>query len=280
MKGIAIILLVLQVMFSDNVFAQDNKQQDWMEKYKITTIEAMIMKNDDVQDSFMITKEYFNVRGYRTKIEVFGFDGPKCYYEYYYAGDTLKTHRNTYSEGGFVSVSKHRYDENNLLISTIDYDANGKETNTYKVREYNKKKQLKKVYITINGKRWMRQSLNYRSNGNLRSVYNRYAGRPKTVVRYHINGAKIRPENINLIEETYDKTTGLDRKSITRIIKQEETTIAGGGQTKFKIGDEITSETYTEERGLVMQEIQYINGSLSAIKKYLYQSNTYEMMKH
>ncbi|MBK8628591.1 MAG: hypothetical protein IPN86_24520 [Saprospiraceae bacterium] len=116
-------------------------------------VEEYVTETLDGQDSFLLTKEYFNKKGRTTLKEIYNRDGLTCSSSYFYKDDTVRTERITVCNGKFLSKTKIWYDRKNRAAKTIDYDQNGKKTGTYSKTRYNDKLKTKEVKIQFdNGK--------------------------------------------------------------------------------------------------------------------------------
>src|SRR5690606_557016 len=104
MKKLTTLVLSLIALYS--VSAQDKYDPEIIMNNSVREIEGYVF-GKSLSDSFLITKEYFNVKGRRTKIEIYDSTGlMRSEYIYLYKDDTLRTERITKFQGVLNSTTK------------------------------------------------------------------------------------------------------------------------------------------------------------------------------
>src|SRR5690606_27619554 len=119
-----------------------------------------------LSDSFLITKEYFNVKGRRTKIEIYDSTGlMRSEYIYLYKDDTLRTERITKFQGVLNSTTKISYDKKGREIKSVDYDKNGNKNGTYSKSKYTDSNQIKETKLYFKNRLSLHKRENYDPKG-------------------------------------------------------------------------------------------------------------------
>jgi hypothetical protein len=225
-------------------------------------VEEYVTVTIDGQDSFLLTKEYFNQKGRTTLKEIYNRNGLSCSYVYFYKDDTVRTERITVCYGKFLSKTKIWYDRKNREVKAIDYDENGKKTGTYSKIKYNDKLNTQEVLIQFH-------------NGNRKETKYQFGKDNEFVASFEKkNGVWVeKPRydtgNLKSEEENY-RGTKLKRISTTYKIKESTTTISVKGKQKLEKGDILKTDTYIMENGLNDFQVQYLNGVFNAKKRFLY----------
>jgi len=242
---------------------QDEQSHTLIETNHISKIEAFIFlspENKPGIDSNLITTEYFNALGYRTKIEIHDSTGIVNSYEYIYQNDTIRLERNTYFKGILKSKTKLFYTNNGDEIKSIDYDPAGLETGTFSKTLYNKHYQIKQQRFYIANKLFLRKK-----------YINRADGKPERIREYFTGKSK--QKYITDQMESRTETTYPNGKMmvVRKIIFRHPATILGlSGKLLFNEGDEWERRILCKESGLLDEEEQNKNGIFLARKKYKY----------
>ena len=262
MKNLIHILVLLIAALSIN--AQQKNDPIILQRNNVIEIEGYVFDSETALDSMLITKEYFNAKGHREKIEIYNSTGITSEYIYNYKEDTLLTERITKFRNELHSVTKIRYDDKLREIETIDYDFEGKKMGTFSKVKYNDRKKTKETKIYIGNK------LNIHTM-DLMDGKN-FIKRLWTVR----NGKKIInsecEQNKHVIEEEVINFNGsqLTMKKRTNQYCNEQTILGLKGRLKISEGEILTDETYLNQNGLIEYEKQYLNDKLICIKKYKY----------
>src|SRR5690242_810847 len=107
--GINLFLTLISIVTTQVISAQDEQSHSLIRINHISKIEAYLFHSPEKEtnnDSVLISKEYFNERGYRTKIEIYDSTGLANSYEYVYKNDSIRLVRLTY----FKSVLRSKTD--------------------------------------------------------------------------------------------------------------------------------------------------------------------------
>jgi hypothetical protein len=156
-----LILSFLLLIDTSVVIAQEEFKVDLIEKNRIQSIDAYLFSSEAMNDSFLITRELFNIKGRTTRKEILSKTGLRCAYDYYYKDDTLKTERITTCNGKFSSRTLIFYDKKMRGKKVEDFDENGKRTGTYCINKYNDRKKTKEQKVYFNGKLSIWQTIQY-----------------------------------------------------------------------------------------------------------------------
>lgn len=242
--------------------AQQEFKVDLIEKNRIQTIDAYLFSSEAMNDSFLITRELFNIKGRTTRKEIHSKTSLRCAYDYYYKDDTLRTERITTCNGKFSSRTLLYYDKKMREKKAEDFDENGKRTGTYSINKYNDRKKTKEQKVYFNGKLSIWQTIQYDDQNKIvSSVYH-----PKS------KWTPGKEKNVSTTETTENYNgTAYKLVKIISIIKKEETILGVAGSLKLKPEDELISETLFHPNGLTFTNTQYLNGELVGIKKYNYE---------
>lgn len=256
------VLFLLMIVVS--VCGQDKHDPALIERNKVKEIVGYIFEGENTMDSFLITREYFNTKGKRTKIMIFDSSGVKNEYHYHYKNDTLRTERITKFRGKFQSITKILYDDKNREEKTTDYDEHGNRTGTYSKTKYHDCKGIKETKIYISGKLAIHTKAQYDKNNQL--IRNSVKENGKWIhedIKVIIQDTSLKKNlNFESSEVTVMKTTRLITK-ITEILGHKGTLI-------LFPEDVLTTETYKYSNGLTKLEKLYINEKLVSILKYYY----------
>lgn len=256
---ITIILMHLSLF----IFAQESIKVDLAMQNNLKIIEEYVTETLDGQDSFLLTKEYFNKKGRTTLKEIYNRDGLTCSYSYFYKDDTVRTKRITVCRDKLLSKTKIWYDRKNREVKAIDYDGNGRKTGTFSKIKYNDKLKTKEVYIRFD-------------NGKIIEIKTQFADNMDAASNYEKkNGVwvEMATRNDTLVLRTEDENfngSKLNRISTTSRITESKTIISVKGAQKFEKGDIVKTETYIMQNGLKAYQTQYLNEEFNARKRFVY----------
>ncbi|MEP6792756.1 MAG: hypothetical protein ABJB16_00400 [Saprospiraceae bacterium] len=256
---------ILYVLILNRLIAQDEQPAIVVSRNNVSKIEAYIFRtpeNEPGIDSSLITVEYFNKSGYRTKIEIYDSLGVRTAYEYLYRDDSIRYERRTYFQGKLNSTTKISYYKNGMEDQCIDYDALGFKTGTYSKTNYNKQGEIKDYTVCYNGKYKIKRKNIYDKTGKVIRVIRRSPG--QKVQKYD-------PwKGLSITEETNPNGENvIIRKSKSY---HRETVLGLSGALKFEKGDEWERKYFYFRNGLISREEQYKNGIFLGRKKYKYSS--------
>lgn len=256
---------VFYILILNRLIAQDEQPALIVSRNNVSKIEAYIFRtpeNEPGIDSSLITVEYFNKSGFRTKIEIYDSLGVRTAYEYLYRDDSIRYERRTYFSGKLNSITKIYYNKVGMVDQCIDYDTLGFKTGTYSKTNYNKQGEIKDYTICYDVKHKFKWKNIYNKDGKVISVVK------------HSTGKKI---------QKYDPWQGLSKSEETKpngekmIIRKSksyhrETVLGLSGALKFEKGDEWERKYFYFGNGLINREEQYKNGIFLGRKKYKYSS--------
>jgi hypothetical protein len=245
------------------IFAQESIKVDLAMQNNLKIIEEYVNETIDGQDSFLLTKEYFNQKGRTTLKEIYNREGLTCAYSYFYKDDTVRTERITVCHGKFISKTKIWYDRKNREVKAIDYDKNGKKTGTYSKTKYNDKLKTKEVMIQLSYGKIIEIKTQFGNNMDMSSSYEKKNG----------VWVDMASRNDTLIFRSEDENfngSQLKRISTTSKVKESNTTISVKGKQKLEKGDILKTETYIMQNGLKSYQIQYLNEGFNAKKRFVY----------
>lgn len=259
-----IILFPVCIFFSCNSYGQDRHNPASFEKNKIRIIEGYIFLNENVTDSFLITKEYFNTKGRRIKIEIYDSLGLKSEYLYNYANDTLKLSRITKFRGKIHSIMRMDYDDNNREIKAVDWTSTGVKSGTYSITKYNDRKRTKEVKIYIYKRLVIHTKEYYHSDGSTKSIFKKIKGKwiEQSIPGFYSDC------KIEVIENF--RNTGLKLEKTTEVFPEKKIILGLNGRLEIKANDMLVGEKYTNDQGLIVMEKQFLNGQFISLKKYKY----------
>jgi hypothetical protein len=261
MKNLTIILLISIVAFSLN--AQQNYNPEVLERNNIKQIEGYIFEGNSETDSFLLTNEYFNSRGRRTKIEIHDSLGLRSEYIYFYKNDTLRTERITKFDGRFSSRTKIFYDKKFREVKAIDFDIKNKKTGTYSKIKYKDSNLTEEHKIYFSNKLAIHSIRQYDENKSLKLYLVKKKGRWEN----QLNAKRLIKTEI----ENY-QNTGLKLKRTEELVDRNKTILGIKGKLILKLGDVLITEEFLNKKGLIEYEKQYLNGNLIATKKYKFRS--------
>ncbi len=255
--------LNMAVIISIN--AQDKYDPEMIVFNGVKEIEAYIFEEEGRADSFLITKEYFNKKGRRTKIAVYDSVGIRSEYIYKYKDDTLRTERITKIDGEFLNRTEIHYDKKNREVKAIDYDINDRKTGTYSKTKYNDRKSTKETKIYFSNRLSIHSREKYDEDHKVIEYSIKKNG--KWVQQLDKEGKN---PNCKITEAEDYQNSGL--KLIKEELYVEKSKIILGLKGKIKLSpkDVLTTEKYLNENGLIVYERQFLNGEFIALKKYRY----------
>jgi len=257
-------LLIFSLFISVSI-AQDECSPQIIVNNNIKEIKAYIFE-DNVADSFLITKEYFNTKGYRTKIEIFDPIGiVRSAYSYKYKSDTLRVERITEFGGTVASRTKIYYDKKNREIKAIDFDAEGRKTGTYSKTKYNDRKLTKETKIYFSGK--LRVHTKDRFNKSKKLIQSSSKVKGEWVQLLDDNG---QAKNCTVTEFLNYEESNLKLIKSTLNVKEQQTILGLNGKLELVPNDILLTEKYYNTRELLEYEKQFLNNALVAVKKYKY----------
>ena len=262
MKNLINILVLLMAALAIN--AQQKIDPNMLQRNNIIEIEGYVFDSETAMDSMLITKEYFNAKGHRVKIEIYNSTGTTSEYIYNYKDDTLLTERITKFRNELHSVTKIRYDDKLREIETIDYDFEGKKMGTYSKVKYNDRKKTKETKIYIENTLYIHTMDLMDGNKFKKRLWTERNGKKIIKSECEQNKHVIEEEIINF------KGSQLTMKKRTNQICKDQTILGLKGRLKISSGDILTDETYLNQNGLIEYEKQYLNDKLIGIKKYKY----------
>jgi hypothetical protein len=241
---------------------QDKHDHFLISKNKIKAIETYSVSLQDSSKSILNTKEIFNNKGRRTSVKIFNKNGSTSEYKYYYIADTIKDKRVTIFNDTIHSTTKLNFDEKGRLAKTTDYDSNNKENGTYEIINYKRNERTVERKFYFNNELHIHTKENYSKSGELLKQYKR------------IDKRWVKSEKPNTKEDTIENYngTGLTLKRIVHSIKSDCTILGILEPIKLIKNDQLTTERYINEKGLIEFEIQRLNSKLIAKKKYKYAS--------
>lgn len=263
MRNLATVLICVLGAFL--LSAQDKYDPETIEENNIKEIRSYLFDQESSIDSSLITREYFNSKGRRTKIEIHDSLGIRMEYIYIYQDDTLRVERITKAKGVFKSKTKIQYDNKNRETKAVDYDIEGKKTGTYSKTKYNDRKRTEENKIYFSSKLAVHTKKKYDKN--------------RKLIEYAIN------ENGKWIQKLNDegsltnyKTTevedyqnlGLKLVKEVLVMEKDKSILGLQGRLNLVENDVLKTEKYVSENGLIKYEKQYLNNQLLAIKKYKY----------
>ena len=262
-KVIQLLTLIIFIHLCFWISAQEDIKIDLAKRNQIKIAEAYVKDSLGSNDSFLITKEYFNKMGRTTLMEIYGRDGLRCSYSYFYKDDTIRIERITVCYGKFISKTKIWYDRKNREIKAIDYDENGKKTGIFSKVKYNDKRRTKVVTIHFGNGSTKELKYQYDKNMNIVASFEKKNG-------VWIDKSSSIDKGISNYEEKNYKGTHLTRTSTTIENKEAKTLIALKGKLKLEIGDKLKTETYRMDNGLISYQYQYLNDQFDGMKRYIY----------
>lgn len=252
-------------IFALSIHAQDKYDPIVIECNNIREIEGYIVE-EGLMDSFLITKEYFNSKGRRTKIEIYDSLGIKSEYLYKYKNDTIRIERITKLHGLFHSKTKIYLDKKNREVKAVDFDEDGKKTGTYSKTKYNDRKRTKETKIYFTKKLSVHTKEKFDSEGSIVQYAIKKNGKWKDQLT---NGS-----NPNRSEEEFEnyENTGFKLERVTNTYTEKNSILGLNGTLKLLPNDILTTERYINSSGLIEMVKQYLNGNLINTKKYKYVS--------
>jgi hypothetical protein len=262
MKTILFLTLVL-IFVAQAINAQDEQPHSLIHTKLISKIEAFIFlspENKTSIDSQLITTEYFNGLGYRTKIEIFDSTGLLNSYEYLYKDDSIRIERLTYFKNVLHSKTKIYYNKKGQEIEADDYSATGNKTGTRSKSKYNANDQLKELKFWFDGKLSIKEKYTYGPDGWPVEVFQTL---PQKSIRKYTK------------DQSWSNLDYIDQKGIKMKIKKTtfdvpKTILGLAGAVGLKGGDELETRRFYKDNGLLDAEEQYKNGIFLARKKYKY----------
>lgn len=263
MRNLTIIFLSILITLS--LHAQEKYDPETLERLHIKEIQGYIFEGNSKTDSFLITKEYFNQKGRRTKIEIHDSLGIRNEYSYKYKNDTLRIERITKSKGAFSSRTKISYDKKNREIKAVDYDINNKKTGTYSKTRYNDRKLIEETKIYFSKKLSVHTKKKFDKNHVLKAYLIKKNG--KWINQMSEEGAF--PNSSKTEIEDY-KSTGVKLIRVEQKIDEQKTILGIMGRLTLTSGDIVITENYINKNGLTDYQKQYLNGKLIATKKNNY----------
>jgi len=256
-KIIIIFFALHCLIYTISIKAQDLLSPVIIQQNNISSIEGYIFKNENSLDSFLITKEYFNTKGYQTKIVIYDSSGIKGTYVYNYKDDTLRTERITIFHDSIHSITRLYYDHKYREVAAIDFDKDGKKKGTFYKIDYNERRKTKQIRFYLSDKLIHHTKTKYNDTG--------------TVIEFakKINGKWIykKPPFVEL--ETF-VVDGLKAERRTSVIISNETILGLSGKLKLTVGDTLINEKFINSKNLILYEKQFLNNNLICIKKYIY----------
>lgn len=258
---------IICILFALPNYAQDKYDPAIIAGNNIKKIEGYIFKDETATDSFLITKEYFNSKGRRTKIEVYDSIGISAEYIYKYQNDTLRIARVTRIGGKYHSTTMLSYDRKFRETKAVDYDRNGRKSGNRSKTKYNDRKRTSETKLFISKKLAVHTKKQFDSTGKL--IQYKIKENGKWVDKYE-NG--LNPNTLMQEFENYNgKGVKLEQK---KQFYDKNTMVLGlNGTLKVAARDTLVTERYVFANGLLAYEIQYLNEKLIAIKKYKYELN-------
>lgn len=253
-------------MSAFSVNAQEKYDPTVIQRNNVKEIEGFILEEGDSLNTYLITKEYFNIRGYRTKIEVYDSIEIKSEYIYNYKDDTLKTERITKFGNKIHSITKLHYDDKLREVKAVDFDSNGNKTGTFSKTKYNDRKRIKENKIYFSNKLAIHTKEQFDKNGSVNKYWTKRNG--KWILESMNNG------NSDVIVEKIENVFGTELKmtSQTETITKDCTILGLNGKLKLSKEDILRDEKYIKSNGLIEYEKQYLNNKLLSIKRYKYVS--------
>ena len=239
-----------------------------------------------LKDSFLMVKRYFNQEGY--PIKTFVCDNPErdtAIYEYHYKSDSILSRQMSYAVKTYESTSTAYFDYNDSqkLIKTETKTPNGI-IETGSDLKYNKSGQLIEKDIHYLGEIILKETYEYDSRDRLVNITTKRKGKKKKLMPehhkiYYKDGLKT-----HIYE--YRKKSGEGKRRLVQKLEYDENRrliqsssnaykglriIGIGGKQKADPGMRILRKMTYHENGLLKTEKEYIDGALSAYKKYYYQ---------
>lgn len=270
------ILVLISVLYFSlyTLSAQDGQPPSLIKGNGIKKIEAYFFQGNATQDSTLITVEDYNTAGWRTKIEIYDSLGLANHYEYDYLFDSIKTERRTFFRNEFDSVTKIENDQFGNELSAIDYNADGEESGWKSINKYNDQGQLIESSIYDNSKLVICEESKYHSNGEIMETAVTKLGRLVARYVYDENGkVKQRQDSKNyyskVVFENY-KSTGRRMDQIDSRSAYKKITIGVGGVLDLARFDNLRTQIFYLDNGLIDYEVQYVNGKLIGKQKNKY----------
>jgi len=260
--GIILFITLVSIFITHALDAQDEQPHNLLHINHISKIEGFIFLSPEKTsiDSHLITAEYFNALGYRTKIEIFDSTGLLNSYEYLYKDDSVRIERLTYFNNSFHSKSKLYYNNKGKEIKAVDYSSTGHKNGTRSKSKYNANDQLKEFKIWFDGKLSIKEKYTYGPDGWPVEVFQILP--QKSTKKYDKDQSW---SKLGLIDQE-----GRQMK-IKKLTFDVPTTILGlSGRLKLETGDELETRRFYKENGLLDEEDQNKNGMFLARKKYKY----------
>ena len=259
--------LIMTLLAPFILLAQVQEDQKALETNSIHERHAYIFQQKNSQDSFLITKEYFNPKGRCVKFEVYKEEELNMEYNYGYQDDTLRTNRITKSCGIIIGKTKLFYDHKYREIKAVTYDKNNKRTGTHSKIKYNDKKRTKENKIYFSGRLSVHTKWKYNQNGTVKSY--KIWKRGRWVNQIDKNG-KHRFNSVTEIENYQGTGLKLIKKKLTT---QDNKIVLGiKGPVDLNLDDVLITEKFVDGEGLVQYEKQFLNEDLMGVKKYYYYS--------
>jgi hypothetical protein len=247
-----------------SVCGQDKHDPALIERNKVKEIVGYIFEGENTMDSFLITREYFNTKGKRTKIMIFDSSGVKNEYHYHYKYDTLRTERITKFRGKFHSITKILYDDKNREVNATDYDENGNKTGTYSKTKYHDRIGIKETKSYISGKLAIHTKAQYDKNNQL--IRNSVKEKGKWIQEE----IKVIIQDTSLEKNRDFESSGVTVLKTTRLINKKTKILGHKSALTLFPEDVLTTEIYKYSNGLTKLEKLYINEKLVSVLKYYY----------
>jgi len=268
------ITLFFLIIFTNSLYAQDQQAFNLIKLNNIKSIESIISTADQRYDSTLISDEYYNRQGRRTKIQLYQSSAVTSSYEYLFEHDTINIERRTYEKGKLVSVTKIYYDKWGNPITNLEFDGNNKAKGISSELKYNKQRQLIETEVYIESQLVSHRKYKYYENGQKKEVQIlKPKGRAETI-KFDINGSQLKPDRarIMMTEEHFENHNGANTKMSKKTLTYGQNTITIGlaGPLELKQNDVLVTEKYYKTNGLLDYEHQYLNGKFITEKKYRY----------
>ncbi len=273
MKNIILILFIVTVG-SNFLLSQDGQSSTLLRNNNVKNVETYFFVKKETQDSILITREDYNIEGRRSKIEIYDTLGLTDHYEYDYLFDTIKIERRIYFRNILSSITKLENDEYGNELRATDYGVNGDKLGMASEKIYNDQQQLLETLVYNGDIIFFHEKREYHENGNLMEVRVLKPNKLQRTSVYKENGELKYNQNSKFywnkeIFENY-RNSGVKVEQVDSRRANRIRVIGVSGILDLKPFDNLRTQIFYLNNGLIDYEIQFLNGSLIGKRSYSY----------
>lgn len=264
-----LISIPLSFLFLCSFAQQKNLAKD-LELNNVSQVDGYLYTKENSSDSILITREFYNNTGFKTKIEIYdSLENNFATYKYVLRFDSLPIAFLAYKGDTLISKSVYVYNRDYIKSQATVYLGN--QMNNFTTYIFSKDQKVREVREYKNKELALVTEYRYFYFGPLKEKIVKFPKSKWAVTKYRKTRYKV--DLLEKYEKQYENYKDSGRKLIknTQLFNRKGTITTLKGIESFDKKDELKTKTYYLKNGLINYIVQIKNGRFFARKTYVYQ---------